>query len=647
MVDTATLAARTALAEHSWREAYELFSELGARDELEAADLERLGEAAWWSAHPAESIDAFERAYAAYVTNGDHERASLLAVRLALEHADRGEMALWNGWLRRAIREMPSDADCVERGFLEVALIRDSMDRGAVEEAIGHADAAYEIGGRFGNRDLECLGQVLRGGVLVVAGNVTEGMRLVDEGTLAAVNGELSPFVAGNLYCITLGICRSLADYRRAREWTDAAARWCQREAITGFPGICRVQRAELMRFRGALSDAEQEARAAVRELTAFGRPIEAGAGAYEVGEVRFRLGDLDGAEAAFAEAHRLGHEPQPGIALLHLARTRIDAARSSIGTALADAQEAAERARLLPARVEIALASHDLTDARAAAEELDGIASSLDSPIVRASAREALGIVLTHEVDDAGAIRELRAAVRAWTEADAPFETARARRHLAMAYRLKGDEDSAMLELRTAGEAFDDLGARLEGERCEELLRAGAGREAGRRVVRTFIFTDIVGSTNLIETIGDAAWENVLRWHDETLRALIASHGGEIVHPTGDGFFAAFPDAGAAVSCAVETQRRLRDHRQRNGFAPEVRIGLHTAEATVVAEDYAGIGVHEAARVGALAEGSEILATVDALVGADLPFALTNERDVQLKGIAHPVRVVTIDWRA
>jgi class 3 adenylate cyclase len=253
---------------------------------------------------------------------------------------------------------------------------------------------------------------------------------------------------------------------------------------------------------------------------------------------------------------------------------------------------------------------------------------------------------VLVHEVDDTGAIRELRAAVRAWTEADAPFETARARRHLALAYRLQGDEDSAVLELRAASKAFDDLGARLEAEQCEQLIRAGAGRGAGRRVVRTFIFTDIVGSTNLIETIGDAAWENVLRWHDETLRALIASHGGEIVHPTGDGFFAAFADTGAAVSCAVETQRRLRDHRRRHGFAPEVRIGLHTAEATVVADDYAGLGVHEAARVSALAEGSEILATLDAVGGVDLQFALTNERDVRLKGIAHPVRVVTIDWR-
>jgi class 3 adenylate cyclase len=125
----------------------------------------------------------------------------------------------------------------------------------------------------------------------------------------------------------------------------------------------------------------------------------------------------------------------------------------------------------------------------------------------------------------------------------------------------------------------------------------AGEEREAGRRVTRTFMFTDIVGSTDLVQTIGDDAWEDVLRWHDEALRTLIGSHRGEVVHTTGDGFFASFGDAAAAASCAVAIQRRLAEQRRKQGFAPAVRIGLHSAEATVIADDYAGLGVHEAAR--------------------------------------------------
>ena len=363
---------------------------------------------------------------------------------------------------------------------------------------------------------------------------VEQGLALVDEATLAAVGGELSPYVAGNIYCLTIGICRSVADYRRASEWTEAAARWCERESITAFPGVCRVQRAEILRLRGSYDAAEDEAGKARTELEAFGRLPQAGAGANEVGEVRLRRGDLDGAEEAFAQAHRLGNEPQPGMALLRLARGQVDAARSSIGTALADAGDPFDRARLLPARVEIALAAYDVTEAREAAEELGRTAEAIGAPMLQAAAHQALGATLTYEEDAAAAIAELRKAVRAWTEADAPFEAAQARRWLAVAYRAGGDEASAVLELGSAKAAFEGLGAIRDAERCEEMIRAGDAGDAGRRVVRTFMFTDIVGSTDLVRTIGDEAWEGILRWHDETLRTQIGSHQGEVVHTTG-----------------------------------------------------------------------------------------------------------------
>ena len=186
-------------------------------------------------------------------------------------------------------------------------------------------------------------------------------------------------------------------------------------------------------------------------------------------------------------------------------------------------------------------------------------------------------------------------------------------------------------------------------GERCDELIRAGAEGEAGRRVTRTFMFTDIVGSTNLLETMGDEAWTDVLRWHDETLRTVIASHRGEVVGTTGDGFFASFADPAAGASCAVAIQRRLAEHRRKHGFAPQVRIGMHAAEATAIGGDYAGLGVHEAARVGAAAGAGEILVSRSTVGDEDgsIPFQVTNEREVSLKGLAQPVRVVSIDWQA
>ena len=239
--------------------------------------------------------------------------AAGVGLRLAMEYADRLDSAVWNGWLQRAARLLADEPECLEQGWLELCLVRSSFERGEIEEGERHAIAAQEIGTRLGERDLVAFGQALQGAILVMHTQLEQGLSLVDEATLAAVGGELTPYVAGNIYCITIGVCRSVADYRRASEWTEAAARWCEREAITGFPGICRVQRAEIMRLRGSYAEAEDEASKARTELETFGRLPQAGAGAYEVGEVRMRRGDLDGAEEAFEQSHRFGARAAAG----------------------------------------------------------------------------------------------------------------------------------------------------------------------------------------------------------------------------------------------------------------------------------------------------------------------------------------------
>jgi hypothetical protein len=314
--------ARHALETHAWQQAYEAFVSLPYQD-LSSEDLDRLAESAWWSAHPNESIEAFVRAFASFTAEGKRRGAARVGLRLAMEHADRQDSAVSNGWLQRAARLLADEPECSERGWLELCLVRSSFERGEVEEAQRHAIAAQEIGARLGDPDIEAFGRVLEGAFLVLHTQVEQGLALVDEATLAAVGGELSPYVAGNIYCLTIGVCRSVAHYRRASEWTEAAARWCEREAITAFPGVGRVQRAEIMRLHGSFDEAEDEAGKARTELEAFGRLPQAGAGANEVGEVRLRRGDLDGAEEAFEQAHSLGNEPQPGIVLLRSRATR------------------------------------------------------------------------------------------------------------------------------------------------------------------------------------------------------------------------------------------------------------------------------------------------------------------------------------
>lgn len=115
----------------------------------------------------------------------------------------------------------------------------------------------------------------------------------------------------------------------------------------------------------------------------------------------------------------------------------------------------------------------------------------------------------------------------------------------------------------------------------------------------------------------------------------------------TGDGFFVAFDHARPAVDCAVEIQRRLEQHRREHGFAPWVRIGLHSTEATRQGGDYSGGGVHVAARIGDLGEREEIVVSVSTLEAAgELPYPLSAARSVSVKGVAEAVEVQTVDWR-
>jgi len=183
--------------------------------------------------------------------------------------------------------------------------------------------------------------------------------------------------------------------------------------------------------------------------------------------------------------------------------------------------------------------------------------------------------------------------------------------------------------------------------EEVEELLpwqlRTAAAKQS-RRVMKTFMFTDIVKSTNLVEALGDEMWESLLRWHNETLRAIFNLHHGEEVDSTGDGFFVGFDSPETALACAVTIQRKLAEHRQAHGFAPQVRIGVHVSQATQVGRNFAGKGVHEAARIAALANGDEILASKDTASGTT--YKVSEPRAVTLKGISEPMEVVMIEWK-
>jgi class 3 adenylate cyclase len=396
------------------------------------------------------------------------------------------------------------------------------------------------------------------------------------------------------------------------------------------------------MRLRGDLVGAEKQALEACEELHDFERSITAG-GYYEIGEIRRRLGDFAAAEEAYRKANELGRDQQPGLALLRLAEGKVDSAVAGITRTLQDTSDPLSRLRRLPAQVEIAIAAGDLRTARAAAKELEDIVDSYKiggrrAPAFDATVHLASGRIHLAETDTEASVRCLRRARDEWQRVGAPYETAQARVLLGIAFRRQGDEDAATAEIDAALGTFEQLGAKLDAERAKELL----GRLQTRR---TFLFTDIVDSTKLLETLGSGKWKRLLARHDKLLRERIVENGGEVIKQTGDGFFAAFDNPKAAIEAAVAIQRALDEEI----VAPDVRIGAHTGGAFHTEADYTdygGEGVHVAARIGAAAGAAEILVSRETLDGVGAAFRLSEPRSEQLKGFDQPVDVVSVDWR-
>ena len=624
-------AGRSAIKERRWREGYDLLAAAAATDELAPEDLELLAWSAYLTEEVGQVVPVLERAYAGYVAAGNNARAATVAVQLAHEYRSiRLQKAIGNGWLARAERVLDGEPEGIAHGYLALERGLEAVTANDYERARELGAAAERIGHEHGDMGLELRGRQRRAVALIHLGEIDEGRLLLNEVNAAAYGGALKPYDTVVIYCNAIGACREVAAFDEALQWTERAELFCDEHAISAFPGICRINRAEVMRYEGKLEAAEKVA-AEASQLLATWAPRIAAAGYAEVGEVRLRLGDLAKAEEAFDQADALGHDPEPGRSLLLLAREKPAAALASIQRALGDDLPPLTRARLLPAFVEIATAADAVDDAAAAADELAETAERYDSPALHAAAGVAAGSVALARDDPHGAVRPLRRALRLWQETKARYEAGRTRALLARAYAATGDTEGAMHELAQAGSVFDQLGARIDAAKVDALL----GRDVGTRVTMTFVFTDIVDSTRHLEHHGDTNWQKLLRRHDELIGRVTAGEGGAVVDHTGDGFFLAFPTADRAVAAAVAIQREAA------GDLPfEIRIGVHTAEATSLGENYRGKGVHVAARIGALGCGEEIVAsreTVAALTG----IRTSEPRSEQLKGISEPVDVV------
>jgi DNA-binding CsgD family transcriptional regulator len=444
----------------SWAETYEA---LRVRDpsNLTPREHEQLADAAWWLSKTNESIAARQRAYAGSVANGDDEHAATMAARLSIEHFGRGDPAVGTGWLMKARRHAEEFPEGAGHGFLlivEATVARYSGDLPGAQELVGRA---AEIARRFPDPDLMAMAIHTQGIVLILLGETDRGVALLDEAMASVVSGQLTPFFTGIVYCNVIGTCLEIADVRRADQWSEAARVWCESlPPGSPFPGMCRINRAEVARLRGAWSEAEAEASRASEELMGFD-PMGAAQAFYETGEIRRRIGNLAGAEECFARAREIGFDPQPGLALLRFSQGKAAAALSALTLAVGTpAESRLQQARLLAALVDVALAVPDLDAATGAADRLADLAEGSGASILQAVAETAAGALRLARGDAPAAVDSLRRVGEMWRDLRLPYEAARARVLLGLALRAAGDEDDAVLELRSASAAFDRLGA-------------------------------------------------------------------------------------------------------------------------------------------------------------------------------------------
>ena len=459
---------RAALEAGAWQQAQHAFERALAIEETPEA-LEGLGLAAWWLDLADVVFDARERAYRGYRSRGDVVSAARLAVWIGWDSAAfRGEEGVAKGWLQRARRLLDGQRESPEHAFLAArAAVFALLDDGDPEAAETLALEAVRVGQLLGAIDYEMVGRSLHGFALVTTGQVTEGLRELDEVSAAILAGELSDRLLIALAgCYLIGACDRVRDHERAVQWCDRIKEHSRKWGLKPLMAVCRTQYASVCVWRGSWEEAERELTSACDEL-AICRPAMTTDGLARLGELRRRQGRMDEAASLF---ERSGGHP---IASLGRAALALDTGDPRSAVELAErhlrrlpARNRTERAAALELliRAHAALGhGHDLERARAAYDELRSIAEDARTAPLLASASLAAGIIASAAGDLDAARRALEDAVDLFDTSGAPFEAARARIELASMLGRLGRTEAAVAEADRALAELTRLDARFE----------------------------------------------------------------------------------------------------------------------------------------------------------------------------------------
>ena len=463
---------RDAYRRRAWGEAFARLSAADRESSLEPEDLERLAVTCTMLGRDAESAACLARAYQGFVGRNDRDRAARPAFWLVLDLMERGDAAQANGWMgrvRRLVGEMPGD--CAGQGFVLLPDALRALAEGDHATALPMLERVAAIGERFGDPDLVAFTRLAQGRTLLRAGKVKEGLALLDEAMVAVTTDEVTPIVAGGVYCSVVSGCQEVFDWRRAQEWTAAMSRWAAPQPdLVLFRGQCLLRRSEVLQLRGDWDGALEEARRALARLLDPPGQIAIGSAYVQLAELHRLRGELSEAEEAYRLASQHGTRIQPGLALLRMAQADPAAALASLRRTLEESPQPRFRPMLLAACVEAALAADDAPAARTAADELAMVAADLNVPYLRALSARATGAVRLAEGDARAALGELRQSEGMWQELEAPYEAARTRVLVGRACGELGDTSEAEMSLAGAAAVFERLSAAPDRTQVEQL---------------------------------------------------------------------------------------------------------------------------------------------------------------------------------
>ena len=459
--DDELLAARDAYSRGDWRSAYEHFGRAQEAAELTTDDLSSYGMAAWRLGYGRHSMQLSEQAFNRLTAANDMQGAAMKAVEVALQWFNGGDLTIARVWLNRVRRlheKFPNDQ------ILAYLLYVDSLvaiDEGRNEVAAQLAEELQEVTRRLDSPGFNALCATASGVTMIPFARTNEAFAHLDEAMMPVLADQVPVDWAGDIYCAVIHECHRLADMNRMKTWFEAMEQWREGPQVsTSWYGTtCEVHKMDL---HSATKDYRQVEARLIDAIAAMGDfPATAGKGYYELGELRRRQGDIDGARAAFAKAREHNRDPQPGEALLRCQLGEDAAAWNDLRMRMDAEQDAINRVRLLPAAVEIALARDRVDEADKYCSELEEGAEKFDSQGFRAWALQARGTVLVKQGRAADALPVLQDALRRYRNSQCRYEMAQVYEWMAQARQATGDAAGAASDTASAESIYQQLGAR------------------------------------------------------------------------------------------------------------------------------------------------------------------------------------------